>query len=266
MGRLISKKDGNYDNFSNKKNKDGQTISINRRDSGEQTIDYGKIHKEFTDSQYDKKKKEDELEDENEEKIKEEEEELGKPIIPPDSRSLEFIINLLKLYEDPEVDENQILDYISKVSESEVNNHLVFFIYDRTKDNFFEIFNSFVDKENPDPVRNEIWLELKKDNINFWKETQLPTWKDPKFLGQENLFYYPYFEGQNRIGFTIGIFNNGIDESGSKKVETFIESARGVFLDFSSNEEFLKKTRIENAGPITKVIETVKSFFKSIFG
>ena len=31
------------------------------------------------------------------------------------------MITLLKLYEDPEVEEDQILDYISKVTESEIN-------------------------------------------------------------------------------------------------------------------------------------------------
>ena len=45
-----------------------------------------------------------------------------------------------------------------------------------------------------------------------------------------------------------------------------MESARGVFLDFSSNEDFLDKTRIENSGAIQKVIEKVKGFFKSLFG
>ena len=263
---LITKKDNNYDNFSTAKKEGNQTISLNRRDSGEQTIDYGKIHKEFTEGKSGNKKEEEDSDEEDQKENKKEDEDSDKPVIPPDSRGLEYIINLLKLYEDPEVDEEQILDYISKVADSEVHAHLIFFIYDNRKSNFFEIFNSFVEKENPDVVRSELWSEIKRENINSWKETQLPTWKDPKFLSPENIFYYPYFDGPNRLGFTIGVFNNGVEESKSKKVEVFMESARGIFLDFSSNEDFLDKTRIENSGTIQKVIEKVKGFFKSFFG
>ncbi|MEC7182580.1 MAG: hypothetical protein VXW15_07700, partial [Bdellovibrionota bacterium] len=225
-----------------------------------------KIHKEFTDSKYEAKKDDEDSNDQEEIKNKDKDEDEDKPVIPANSRGFEYIINLLKLYEDPEVDEDQILDYISKVTDSEINAHLIFFIYDNRKGDFFEIFNSFVEKENPDPLRSELWMEVKRENIKTWKETQLPTWKDPKFLNQENIFYYPYFDGPNRLGFTIGIFNNGIDETNSKKIEVFMESARGVFLDFSSNEDFLDKTRIENSGAIQKVIEKVKGFFKSLFG
>ena len=263
---LVTKKDNTYDNFSSNKKDGEQTISLNRRDAGEQTIDYGKIHKEFTEGKYEEKVEEEDSNREDKKNKKEEDEDSDKPVIPPDSKGLEYIINLLKLYEDPEVNEEQILDYISKVTDSETNGHLIFFIYDNRKGDFFEIFNSFVEKENPDPVRSELWSEIRRDNIKTWKETQLPTWKDPKFLTPENIFYYPYFDGQNRLGFTIGIFNNGVDESNSKKVEVFMESARGIFLDFSSNEDFLEKTRIENAGTIRKVVEKVKGFFKSLFG
>ena len=55
----------------------------------------------------------DESEEENkkvdQKKQNKDEEEQDKPVIPPNSRGLEFIINLLKQYEDPEIEENQIL-------------------------------------------------------------------------------------------------------------------------------------------------------------
>ena len=48
--------DKNLDNFKNKKEGSEETIEVDKRNLGEQTIDYGRIHKEFTDSNYDKKK------------------------------------------------------------------------------------------------------------------------------------------------------------------------------------------------------------------
>ncbi|MDC0255534.1 hypothetical protein OAK75_11600, partial [Bacteriovoracales bacterium] len=60
--------------------------------------------------------------------------------------------------------------------------------------------------------------------------------------------------------------NDGINEDVSKKIEVFLEAARGVFLDFSSNEKFLETKRLENTSPIKKVVEKVTSFFKKLFG
>ena len=115
-------------------------------------------------------------------------------------------------------------------------------------------------------MRRDIWAEIKRDNFNRWKEQQLPLWTDPKFISQDNIFYYPYFDGPSRLGFTIAIFNDGISEDESKKIEVFSEAARGVFLDFSSNEQFLETKRLENTSPIKRAVEKVTSFFKKLFG
>ena len=101
---LITKKDQTYDNFSTNKKGENQTIALNRRDSGEQTIDYGKIHKEFTDGKYIENKTDEDDDKKDKKKNKEEDEEIDKPVIPPDSKGLEYLITLLKLYEDPEVE------------------------------------------------------------------------------------------------------------------------------------------------------------------
>jgi hypothetical protein len=263
---LISKKNQSFEN-SDSKNKTGEeSFSIDKRNLGEQTIDYGKIHKEFTDSHYEKKKKEEEEKEKDPEKKKKEQEELDKPVIPANSRGLEFIIPLLKLYEDPEVEEKQILDYLCQITQSEHNGHLIFFIYDKGKENFFEVFNSFYSHDDPDNLKEQIWLEIKKENFSKWKSQQLPTWDDPKFLEQNNNFFYPYFDGPNRLGFTIAIFNSGIEEIYSRKIEVFLESARGIFLDFSSNEVFMEKIRGDNSSTLEKAVSIVTGFFKKLFG
>ena len=263
---LISKKNQAYDNLEGKNKSGEETFSIDKRNLGEQTIDYGKIHKEFTDSNYEKKKEEEEEREKDPEKKKKDQEELDKPVIPANSRGLEFIIRLLKLYEDPEIEENQVLDYLCQITQSEHNGHLVFFIYDRGKDNFFEVFNSFYNSDDPDKLKEEIWNEIKKENFSKWKSQQLPTWDDPKFFEQNNNFFYPYFDGPNRLGFTIALFNSGIEEIYSRKIEVFLESARGIFLDFSSNEVFMEKTRIDNSSNFEKAVSIVTGFFKKLFG
>lgn len=256
----INKKKENSENYEQgKKAKSEIEISFKQKvDLGEQTIDYRKLHdaseaititrsgnkqkktgptytsddsqKEFLKGLY-----EDEYSDSAQELLNDPENKkknkVKEEIFFPNSNGIEVAIKILNKYSDKKLNKDDLYDYVYSSLNKLFGASTFFYNYETHKNDFVQNFTLSPNS----PLYNEIviveFAKIFERNIATWRDLNLPTWENEKFNTKENMFFYPLYEGANKLGFCVCLFDNSFDGKSAKSVEVILESLRGIFLD-----------------------------------
>ncbi len=256
----LHKKDNVIDiSIAKKKKQATIDININFSKGDDLSIDYSKLKKEFEivglierrkkQSMHDskinleddpeylemlKKLKDIESRTKKISKSKEEQEiEDNKDIIIADSKAIEHVVAIYSMYENKKINTNDIFDYCSQVIFKQFKGITNFFIYQDKSKTFTESYlgHKYLNILEDMETLEEQWIDIKKGKFEIWKEAKLPTWSDLTFENESTYFIYPYFEGDQIMGFSTVSFSSKFDENNCRKVELLLESMRGIFLE-----------------------------------
>lgn len=195
-------------------------------------------------------------------------------IYEPNSKSMERIIDLLTVYQDKKMDR---LEIFKKASQTifELKHGLVAFLsYLEDKKEFEDLFISHNQEFNTDKEERgeEYWKTIRNEKLKTWMGVKLPTWSDEWFSGnaKDAEFIYPVTEGKSLLGLIVVHFvfkeNEQLSEADAKKIEVFIESTRGVYLErFKGAKDKGDKSDDGFAGDGTSYSKIFKDFFEKIF-
>lgn len=192
------------------------------------SINYAKMFKDFNTKMNSGGLIEDEIKIKaDKEVVSEDKDEKGDDIFEPDTKGLEWAINVLNLYEKKKTKENEVFDYISKIIYENLKGMSSFYLIDNEKKTSlnYHLWNNF------DLELVETFNNLKTNEIEKWEKTQIPTWSDPTFMNESPTLIFPYFEGLKHIGYSVVYFNQKILETDSHKIEVLMETARGLYLE-----------------------------------
>lgn len=257
---IVNQKDKTENYDQEKKQKSDIQISFKEQvDLGEQTIDYRKLHSEFeaiTINRMGNKKKrsgpkymtadeqdieylksvygedyEQALEEiaANAKNLKADKE--SNTIYHPNPQGLDIAVKTMNLYHNKSLKKEDIFSFIAESLLSIYGGHTFFFTMDNSKKEFVNSFTFKNDHENVDKDTIARWPDIKDENYSDWIEANLPKWHDEKFITEDNIFFYPIYEGANKLGFAVVLFNKLFKQENAKSIEIILETARGIVLD-----------------------------------
>lgn len=280
-----------------KKKAEERELIIEKKDLGEQTIDYKKLKEQFESISFDgianKKKiygaqieKEPEIrtfqktiyhedgttEEITVEEIVEENEESRKQIFVPNPVGLDVATQILSFYMIKETKAKQILAEIGERIYNQYTAQTSFYFFSKATGKYDESYayaehsEAFKVKEDY-ATQYEYWKNLKDVEFNSWQFVKLPFWSDTTFRNKEIQFVYPLFEGVQPMGFAVVAFQNGMTEDKTKTIEMIIETARGFYLDLYHEISGTKKDYGKKAGKKNSEKEEKKGgMMKKLFG
>ena len=263
-------------------------LIIKKINYGEQTIDYGRLKKEFDliekygrdavknayqivesgagGAKYSSKVKgavpfsveiSERVIENNNKEIKEETD----TVYPPDSKGLELAILALNLIEDKKLNEAEIYSNIGQMILREYLGHSVFFRFN-TETQTIEI----VYQVDTDLIKQQ-FETYKHLYFEMWKKLMLPYWSDETFQAKEVFFIYPFFEGTKSMGFAFCIFGQGLSAEKAPRVEVLMESLRTMYLDYShksapsGNYKSIQNAK-EKPEVSSSIFDKISSWFK----
>lgn len=195
-------------------------------------------------------------------------------IYEPNSKSMEKIIDILTVYQDKKMDRLEVFKRSAQTIFELKNGLTAFLSYNEDKKEYEDLFISYVQDFNTDKTNRgeEFWKTMRHEKLKTWSGVKLPSWSDEWFTGnaRDAEFIYPVLEGTSILGLIVIHFtfkeNEQISEADSKKIEIFIESTRGVYLErFKSNKDKSAHKEDDLAGDGTSYGKIFKDFFEKIF-
>ncbi|EQC43808.1 hypothetical protein M900_1165 [Bacteriovorax sp. Seq25_V] len=251
---INKKKDGTENYGQEKKNKSQLDITFKEKvDLGEQTIDYRKLHSEFeaitiNRSSSGKKSEGPKYYSENADKeflrgiyeddyldslseaeivaLKNKVDKEEETIYTPKSNGIEIAIKVLNLYSDKNLNKEDLFKFITDSIKNKYQGYSTFYSLNKANGKFEKIYQS---KEN---VLEKI-TDKEETHKDEWDLMNLPKWENEKFNTEENLFFFPIYEGANKLGYITCYFENSPKEDISKSIEVIFETTRGIFLEES---------------------------------
>ena len=162
-----------------------------------------------------------------------EEDELNKSVFEPNSKGMEYVIETEMLYNEKTGKAEDILKFLGKTINKELKGITTFFSYDNNANITKEEWCGHLelDYHLDEDEKEEEWKDIKFQRIDAWKVIKLPTWSDNTFQDEKIEFFYPFTEGDARLGFAVVHFMTKFDETEAKKLEVILESARGIYLE-----------------------------------
>ena len=209
--------------------------------------------------------------EEETQKVKEPEPEI---IYEPNSKSMEKIIDILTIYQDKKMDRLEVFKRSAQTIFELKNGLTSFLSYNEDKKEYEDLFISYMQDFNTDKTNRgeEFWKTMRSEKLKTWSSVKLSSWSDEWFTGnaRDAEFIYPVIEGNSTLGLIVIHFtfkeNEQITEADSKKIEIFIESTRGVYLErFKSNKEKSSNKDDDLSGDGTSYGKIFKDFFEKIF-
>ena len=183
----------------------------------------------------------------------------------PMPQGLDEAVRVMNLYHNKSLKKEDIFSYIANSLLDRFGGHTFFFSINPENG---ELFNSFALNEANESVDSEViekWTQVKEENYDEWLEMNLPVWTDEKLITDDNIFFYPIYEGANKLGFAVVLFNKLIERDQAKSVEIILETVRGIVL-----EEFHSSGKTEEYNvDLTKKKDgddKKEGFVKSFFG
>ncbi len=291
---ILGKKDKTEGHDEDSKKKSDIQISFKEKvDLGEQTIDYRKLQNEFdaitinrvggkrkktgpkyysddmTDEEYLKgvygADYDNALDDISENLKNRKDKKADTVVYNPMPQGLDEAVRVMNLYHNKSLKKEDIFSYIANALLDRFGGHTFFFSINADNG---ELFNSFALNETNENVDNEVmekWAQVKEENYSDWLEMNLPIWTDEKLITDDNIFFYPIYEGANKLGFAVVLFNKLIERDQAKSVEIILETVRGIVL-----EEFHSAGKTEEYNvDLTKKKDSddkKEGFVKSFFG
>ena len=283
----LMKGEGKVDHIDNKfKSKKHTDIRIDfgeKKDLGEQTIDYRKLKKEFVElaqqlalqPDFDPKASE----NKNESLYKKDH------VYTPQSKGIEFAIQIQQAYLEENNNDVEIFYLLSNIFKNEFHAKFAILIIDNETNEFIDHHQTFQDEEvdlKEIPIEQR-WSSILPAHIDSWKEVTLPCWEDDTFKNDHNKFIFPFFENSVHLGFSIVAFEDIIDKDLSGTIEVLMESLRGVVLEIvhngssspksnevniSENSSNTKQEKSKDKTTTEKVLEPKmnKGFMSNLFG
>lgn len=279
-----------------KKAKSQIEISFKQKvDLGEQTIDYRKLKSEFEaititrvgnkakktgptytsaedEKQFLKGIYDDEYMEAGSELLTDEEASKVKAqkntIYNPKSNGLEIAIKVLNLYTNKNLVKDDLYRYVYNSLNNLYGTFTYFYSFDKNKNDFYQCFEITPKDELYNEAINEEFKKIFSDKKSIWQDLNLPTWENEKYNTADNLFFYPLYEGANKLGFCICIFKNNFNGENAKSVEVILESLRGIFLDAfhtKGNSEKYDVKIIQNDQQKSEKVG-ILGFFSKLFG
>ncbi len=230
---------------------------LTKENLGEQTIDYKRLKEQFeaismgsdgklkmadvliTDSVSGKKSKgpryyrEDIVTQDSQASEEEntEDDESKNQIFVPAPAGLDFVIQMTNYYSDKELSE---IDHFSKATEHIWNKfgaHCCFFIRRPEKSEYEIAHQKLIESTDPESAQAQFSIEQAMETrFDTWALMSLPYWLDHTFQSDKQVFFFPYTEGAQKIGFATVHFFHKIEEASSSEIEVILESVRGVYL------------------------------------
>jgi hypothetical protein len=290
---ILGKKDKTESHDEEGKKKSDIQISFKEAvDLGEQTIDYRKLQNEFdaitinrvggkrkrtgpkyysedmTDEEYLKGVYGEDYEDALEDiagNLKNRKDKASKTeVFHPTPQGLDEAVRVMNLYHNKSLKKEDIFGFIATSLLERFGGHTFFFSMNPETSEFTNSYSLLSNTEGVDTELLEKWPALKEEHYSEWLEMNLPKWHDEKMITEDNVFFYPIYEGANKLGFAVVMFNKLIEKDQAKSIEIILETVRGIVLD-----EFHKAGKTEKYDvDLRKKDEEEKKggFFKSLFG
>lgn len=175
-------------------------------------------------------------------------------IFEPRPQGIQHIIKILKLYQDVEYSHDSIYKNVCFQASESYQCDVIFYLSDKQSNKHICQYNGYINNRISKPdessfddiddfneshnhyeqnltIYQQDWNDIEKEHIEYWSMCKSPTWSDPTFQIEENIFIFPYFEGQNQLGFAVVKPELVINEDQSSSIEILLESVRGVFLN-----------------------------------
>lgn len=228
-----------------------------KEDRGEQTIDYKRLKEQFdaismgadgklkmadviiTDSGSGSKIKgpryyREDITQEDDQKTEEEiaeEEKLKNQIFLPVAAGLDFVIRMSEFYNIKDRTEEEFFATVSEHIWEKFQAHCCFFIR-RPEKSEYEIVHQKLLEDLPEesPALEFSMENAMQARFDTWALMSLPYWLDHTFQTDKQVFFFPYTEGAQKIGFATVHFFNKIEESQTSEIEVILESVRGIYL------------------------------------
>lgn len=252
---------------------------LTKENLGEQTIDYRRLKEQFdaisigidgklkmadvliTDSGGGKKRKgpryyrEDIVAEDatNENEEEQEEDELKNQIFSPTPGGLDFVIKMSNLFQSKELKEEDYFNSVAELLWEKFGAHCCFFIRRPEKSEYEIAFQKQIEGADPESPQAQFSISAAMENkFETWALMSLPYWLDHTFQTDNQMFFFPYTEGAQKIGFATVHFFNKVEEQIASEVEVILESVRGVYL------QAFHKTGLEGSYNQEKVEEPKK--------
>jgi hypothetical protein len=204
------------------KEMDSLTVS-EKKDLGEQTIDYSKLKKQYEEGDlgsdeaikdFSAKKKLQELLEEPEYTYYE-----------PVSYGMEYLVLIQDFYTKRDGTSGELFKFISFALMKSLSAIMTVFVFDEQK-----IANPvFSGHELMDFTGDLNWDEEFDKNIEEWEQIKLPTWSDNTFQEEMNSIVYPLFEEGEHYGLIVAHFENSIfTHEDAANAEMLLMTAKGV--------------------------------------
>lgn len=261
---------------------------LKKADLGEQTIDYRKLKEQFdaitigsdgklkmtdalyTDDSFSKKRKgpiyyREEIAASDDTLAVDEESETQaevNQIYRPSVNGLDFVIQMLSVYEDKQKQEEDFFSFTEQYLWENFKAHSCFFVKRPEKSHYEVVRQTEITPEKLAMVSEGFSFDqVKEAKFESWALMSLPYWLDHTFQASDQFFFFPYIEGTHKIGFATLHFFSPLEESKAAEIEIILESLRGIYL------QIFHKTGLEGEylGKQTKVEEKTKLLSKLMF-
>lgn len=175
---------------------------------------------------------------------------------------LDFVIQILSLYEDKEKQEEDFFTFTQQHLWAKFQAHSCFFVKRPESSHYESISQTEITPDKQQVMSESFSFEqIKEAKFESWALMSLPYWLDHTFQAADQFFFFPYTEGTQKIGFVTLHFFSPIEESKAAEVEIILESLRGIYL------QIFHKTGLEGEylGKQTKVEEKTNMLSKLMF-
>lgn len=264
-----------------------------KKDYGEETIDYRKLKEEFNSLSRGESSGEEENYDSGiNGKSRNEEDDGTFKVIEMNPRGFDFGINIINLIYQKESKHQDFYKMISEEIIEKYKAYTVFYTFKASDQKHYEVFDSFMHFSNS-IVKNELkewwidrktqsdilsayfsktmttWLcrEIKDKSGNqaeFWEDVELPKWADNELINKKVELIFPFYDGLERMGVALLLFPEGVRAKDELGLTVSLEMARTAMLD-----TLIRK--LSEVEPEKSVEETlpeknkIKSLFSGLF-
>ena len=203
------------------KKSEEETILLDKKNRGEQTLDYRQLHKQAKEGNSHEKL----------EKEKERNKRLADKMAQtsaityyyPETKDIELLVHIESFLINQKTDMLSFLKFIHFSLYKKFDALISFFAYNNTQ---YEILYSTHNEE-------EYSLESLEKEIS---KIDIPTWKDETYQIETNQFIYPYYDQGALLGVAIGHFPDSVfSHEDASRVEMLLMCAKSVFIQYQKD-------------------------------
>ena len=201
-----------------------------------------------------------------EEVMTQEEEESGHQVFEPNSLGMEIAIQIQNFYFTKDIEAKDVCEFMHKMVKKQFRGSTLFYSFAHSKEIETTLFNGSIFEEQgappkkpsndeleqmPRKERKELEADYAEDLKEYiaikntildnfkgkysgefinWLEYRFPTWKDETFQDPENIFIFPFYEGETILGLGVFIPDSDFNIEKADALEAVFEVARGIIM------------------------------------